>query len=68
MSDVPFIGGQTGFGGTALQLLQMTARQVEEVANFRTQVRDYSAPRMEQASSIPTPTFSEQGSLANYLA
>ena len=68
MSDVPFIGGRTGFGGTALQLLNLTARQVEEVANFRTRVRDFSAPRMERASSIPTPTFSEQGSLANYLA
>ncbi|MDP6779118.1 MAG: hypothetical protein QGI83_20350 [Candidatus Latescibacteria bacterium] len=68
MSDVPFIGGQTGFGGTALQLINLTERQVNEVANFRTRVRNYSAPRMELASSIPTPTFAEQGSLANYLA
>ncbi len=44
-----------------LQLLQLTQNQVEAVASFRTQVRDFSAPRMELASSLPAVPLAEMG-------
>lgn len=60
MEFVPTVSGHTGFGVHALQLFEATTEQVEQVANFRFQVRDFSAPRMRQASSIDAPTLMEQ--------
>ncbi len=64
----PIVSGRGAFAATALQLLEATEPQVREVASFRTQVRDYSAPRMEQASSIPAPTLAERGRLIDTTA
>ncbi|MDA0746525.1 MAG: hypothetical protein O2954_08390 [bacterium] len=55
----PMVSGHTGFGPTTLQMLADAKEQVEEVASFQTQVRDYRAPRMEQASSIEALTLME---------
>ena len=49
----PNVGGHNGFGSTLLQLMAATQSQVEEVAAFRSTPRDFSAPRMELASSLP---------------
>ena len=64
----PIVSGRGAFGATALQLLEATERQIREVAAFRTQVRDYSAPRMELASSISAPTLAERGRLGDITA
>ena len=53
MNINPLYGGHTGYGMTSLSLLERTTDLIEEVVNFRTEVRDYSAPRMELASSLP---------------
>lgn len=57
----PMAAGHTGFGSTALQLLMATTRQVEAVAAFRAQPKDFSAPRMQLASSVPAAPFAQQG-------
>ena len=54
MSSAPAsVGGHTGFGSTGLQLIKASKTQVEEVAQFQTQPRDFRAPRMQLASSLP---------------
>jgi len=54
MATVPApLSGHTGFGSTALALMTATQAQVEQVAQFRAQPRDFSAPRMQLASSLP---------------
>jgi hypothetical protein len=55
----PIYGGHTSYGPTGLNLLQRTTELIEEVVNFRTQVRDFSAPRMSQASSLPAVPLAE---------
>ena len=55
----PIYGGHTSYGGTSLILLEKTTQLIEEVVNFRTQVRDYSAPRMTLASSLPAVPLAE---------
>ena len=53
MATVPApLSGHTGFG-SALALMTATQAQVEQVAQFRAQPRDFSAPRMQLASSLP---------------
>ena len=60
MTTVPTtIGGHTGFGATALQLMAATRAQVEQVAEFRAQPRDFSAPRMQLASSLPAAPLAD---------
>ena len=60
MAGSPSIyGGHTGYGVTALSLLERSSELIEEVVTFRTQVRDYSAPRMSQASSSPLVPLAE---------
>ena len=51
-----------------MQLLAATQEQVEQVANFRFAVRDFSAPRMTLASTIEAPTLLERGSLVDLTA
>lgn len=55
----PIYGGHTGYGITGLSLLEQTTQLIEEVVNFRTQVRDYAAPPMSQASSLPAVPLAE---------
>ena len=55
----PIIGGHTGFGSTVLQLLAASTTQIEEVAAFRATPQDFSAPRMQQASSLPAAPLAE---------
>ena len=52
-STPPIVAGHTSYGSTAVQLLEATAQQVEEVATFRTEIRNYSIPRMQSASATP---------------
>lgn len=68
MQITPLYSGHTGFGGAGMDLIARTAEQVEQVAQFRTTVRDFSAPRMTQASSIDAPTILERGSLVDLTA
>ena len=58
-SSPPIVGGHTGFSTSALQLLAATQRQVEEVAAYRSTPRDFSAPRMELASSLPAAPLAD---------
>ncbi len=51
--------GHTGYGMTFLYQLDKTAQLIEEVVNFQTQVRDYSAPSMSLASSAPNVPLAE---------
>ncbi len=44
---------------TSLSLLDKTAQLIEEVVNFQTRVRDYSAPSMSLASSAPNVPLAE---------
>lgn len=53
MSAPPSVGGHGGFSSAGLQLIASSKAQVEEVAQFRAQPRDFSAPRMTLASSLP---------------
>lgn len=55
----PIYGGHTGYGVTSLSLLERTTQLIEEVVNFQTQVRDYSAPSMDLASSLPAVPLAE---------
>ncbi len=48
----PLYGGLTGYGSTSLDLMERTAELIEEVVQFRPEIRDYSAPRMSLASSL----------------
>ena len=60
MAGSPSIyGGHTGYGVTALSLLEKSSELIEEVVTFRTQVRDYSAPRMSLASTSPLVPLAE---------
>lgn len=52
-TGIPLYGGHTGYGVTSLNLLERTTQLIEEVVEFRTEVRDYAAPRMSLASSLP---------------
>lgn len=54
MTSIPSsVGGHGSFGAAGLQLLAASKAQIEEVAQFQAQPRDFRAPRMEQASSLP---------------
>lgn len=65
----PIVSGLfTGFDGTALQLLEETTRLIEEVTTFRVEPRDFSAPKMELASSIPVVTLVERGKQVDLTA
>jgi hypothetical protein len=55
----PIYGGRTGYGVTSLSLLESTSQLIEEVVTFQTVVRDYSAPRMSLASSLPAVPLAE---------
>ena len=55
----PIYGGHTGYGMTSLSLLERTTQLIEEVVNFQTQVRDYSAPPMSLASSLNAVPLAE---------
>mgnify|MGYP001277422536 CR=1 FL=1 len=55
----PIYGGHNGYGVTSLSLLERTTEFIEEVVNFRPQVRDYSAPAMSLASSHPAVPLAE---------
>lgn len=68
MQITPLYSGHTGFGGAAMDLIARTREQVEQVANFRFTVRDFSAPRMTRASSIEAPTILERGRLLDITA
>ncbi len=57
----PMVSGHTAGADVALDLLKRTHEQVVAVANFRFAVRDFSAPRMTQASTIEAPTLMERG-------
>ena len=59
MSVPATVGGHTGFGSTALQLMAETKAQIEQVAQFRAQPRDFSAPRMQLASSLPAAPLAD---------
>ena len=50
---LPNLGGRSGGALAAVQLIAATQQQVEDVASFRPTVRDFSAPRMQLASSLP---------------
>lgn len=47
------VGGHGGFSSAGLQLIASSKAQIEEVAQFQAQARDFSAPRMQLASSLP---------------
>ena len=55
----PIYGGHTGYGFTSKTLIDKTTELIEEVVTFRTQVRDFSAPRMTLASSLPAVPLAE---------
>ena len=55
----PIYGGHTSYGSTSLSLLESTTQLIEEVVTFQTEVRDFSAPRMTQASSFPAVPLAE---------
>lgn len=61
MTNLPIVSGRSGNTGTALDLIERSRQQIEEVARFRTEVRDYRAPRMEIASTIEALTLLERG-------
>ena len=60
-ATMPIVSGHTGFSSTSLQLIRATERLVEEVVNFRARPRDFSAPRMQLASSLPAQPLAEMG-------
>ncbi|MFT5369890.1 MAG: hypothetical protein ACI8V2_004869 [Candidatus Latescibacterota bacterium] len=47
------VGGHAGFSSAGLQLLAASKAQIEQVAQFQAQSRDFRAPRMQLASSLP---------------
>ncbi|MDA0710661.1 MAG: hypothetical protein O3B73_10685 [bacterium] len=54
MNSVPAsVGGHSAYGSAGLQLIASSKTQIEEVAQFRARARDFSAPRMQLASSLP---------------
>lgn len=55
----PIAGGNGGFSPLALQLITATQNQVEQVAQFNSQPRDFSVPFMKLASSLPAAPLSE---------
>jgi hypothetical protein len=55
----PIYGGHTSHGSTSLSLLESTTQLIEEVVTFQTEVRDFSAPRMTLASSLPAVPLAE---------
>ena len=60
MSAAPALaGGHTASGSTALQLFAATKNQVEQVARFNSRPRDFSAPAMQLASSLPAAPLAE---------
>lgn len=60
MNGVAFAGGHGGFGSTALDLIARTKNQIEEVAQFVSEPRNYRAPRMSLASSLPAEPLAEK--------
>jgi|SaaInl8_200m_RNA_FD_contig_21_1411481_length_414_multi_4_in_0_out_0_2 hypothetical protein len=68
MQITPMYSGHTGFGGAGMDLIARTAEQVKQVAQFRTTVRDFAAPRMTQSSTIDAPTILERGGLIDMTA
>ena len=59
MNGVAFTGGHGGFGSSALDLIARTQAQIEEVAQFDPAPRDYRAPRMNLAPSLPAAPLAE---------
>lgn len=59
MSSPASVGGHTGFSSAGLQLIASSKAQIEEVAQFQAQARDFSAPRMQLASSLPAAPLKE---------
>ena len=59
MNNIAFAGGHGGFGPSALELIARTQAQIEEVAQFTSQPRDYRAPRMNLSSSLPAAPLAE---------
>ena len=53
MSSPASVGGHGGFSAAGLQLIASSKAQIEEVAQFQAQARDFRAPRMELSSSLP---------------
>ena len=60
-ATMPIVSGHTGFSSTSLQLIRATERLVEEVVNFRAHPRDFTAPKMQLASSLPVKSMAEAG-------
>ena len=52
MTINPLYGGHTGYGSTSLDLMERTTELIQEVVQFRPDVRDFSAPSMSLASSL----------------
>jgi hypothetical protein len=48
----PLFSGHTGYVSTGLDLLQRTTTLIEEVVEFRPDIRDFGAPSMSLASSL----------------
>ena len=65
MPNMPIVSGRSGYSATSLDLIQRSRQQVEEVAQFRTEVRDFSAPRMQSSSTIEALTLLERGQKVN---
>ena len=59
MNGAAFTSGHGGFGSSALDLIARTKAQIEEVAQFNSEPRDYRIPRMNLASSLPAGPLSE---------
>ena len=70
MTIHPIYGGATsgGQGRTTLDLIQRTTEQVEQVSQFSTTVRDFSAPPMDIVSTLPATTIAERGELIDINA
>ena len=60
-SLMPIVSGHSGFSSTSLQLIRATERLIQEVVTFRARPRDFSAPRMQLASSLPAQPLAERG-------
>ena len=60
MPNLPIVSGRGGNSATSLDLIERTRQQVEEVSQFRTEVRDYRAPRMQSSSTIEALTLLER--------
>ena len=59
MTGAAFIAGHGGFGFTALDLIARTQTQIEEVAQFTPQLRNFQAPRMSLSSNLPAAPLAE---------